>query len=135
MTSSTSTLSSPRQTVEAYLREHDAALLAADAVFTDMSTGMTWSGRRAIGGMLDWMYHDVFDAHVEDVRLIIGDDGAVAVLEATFVGVHQGEFAGVPATGRTVRVPLVVIYDLVDGVIARARVHWNVASFRAQAGA
>jgi predicted ester cyclase len=53
----------------------------------------------------------------------------------TFVGTHQGEFAGLPATGRDVRVPLVVIYDLADGRIAGARVHFSVASFTAQATA
>jgi steroid delta-isomerase-like uncharacterized protein len=131
----TATVTSPREIVEAYVREHDASLLAADAVFTDMSTGMTWTGRKAIGGMLEWMYHGVFDAHVEDARLIVGDDGADVVLEATFVGVHRGEFAGVPATGRTVRVPLVVLYGLMAGEIVNARIHFNAASFRAQTSA
>lgn len=133
MIRSTATVATPREIVEAYLREHDASLLAPDAVFTDVTTGMTWSGRQAIDGMLAWMYHDVFDAHVEDARVLVSDDGNEAVFEGTFVGVHQGEFAGVPATGRTVRVPLVVLYGLADGQIIRGRVHFSVASFRAQA--
>jgi steroid delta-isomerase-like uncharacterized protein len=117
-----------------YLEKHDPTYLTDDATFTDVTSGMTWTGRDAISGMLGWMYHGVFDAHVEDVRLIIGADGRSAVAEMTFVGRHIAEFAGVPATDRDVRVPLVVVYDLRDGQISGARVHWNVASFQAQAG-
>jgi steroid delta-isomerase-like uncharacterized protein len=119
--------------LRAYLAGHDTATLAPDAVFTDVTTGMTWTGPEAIGGMLDWFYHGVFEAHVEDGRLIVADDGTSAALEATFVGTHRGEFAGIAATGRTVRVPLVVVYDLGDGRITAGRVHFDVAAFLAQA--
>ena len=39
------------------------------------------------------------------------------------MGTHIGEFAGIPATGRRVRVPLCVIYDLEADRIKRARVY------------
>ena len=38
-----------RQVVEAYVRGHDARRLVADAVFTDVTTGLTWSGRQSCG--------------------------------------------------------------------------------------
>jgi steroid delta-isomerase-like uncharacterized protein len=123
------------EALRAYLEEHDVSYLAADATFTDVTTGMSWTGIEAIGGMLDWMYHRVFDAHVEDARTILDADGRAAVVEMTFVGRHRAEFAGVPATGRTVRLPLVVVYDLADGLITAGRVHLSVASFQAQATA
>ena len=115
-----------------YLLDHDASYLAEDATFTDVTSGMQWTGRDAIGAMLDWMYQGVFEARVEDLRLIVGADGAAAVAELTFAGRHLGEFAGVPGTGREVRVPMVVIYELADGRIAAARIHFNVAAFLAQ---
>lgn len=121
--------------LDAYLSGHDTSVLADDAVFTDTTTGMIWTGPDAIAGMLDWFYHGVFEAQVEDAKLIAGADGKSAVLDGTFVGVHKGEFAGVPATGRTVRIPLVVIYDLSDGKVTGGRVHFDVASFLAQANA
>ena len=121
--------------VRAYLDEHEAAYLSEDATFTDVTSGMTWTGPEAISGMLGWMYHGVFEAHVEDARVIVGSDGKAAVAEMTFVGSHTGEFAGIPATGRDVRVPLVVLYDVADGRITGARVHFNVAAFQAQASA
>jgi steroid delta-isomerase-like uncharacterized protein len=123
------------EALRGYLEDHDSRFLAEDATFTDVTTGMSWSGREAIGAMLGWMYHAVFEAHVEGTRLIVSGDGDAAVAEMTFVGVHQGDFAGIPATGREVRVPLIVSYDFEDGLITAARVHFNVASFQAQATA
>jgi steroid delta-isomerase-like uncharacterized protein len=123
------------EALRGYLEDHDSRYLAENASFTDVTTGMTWAGREAIGAMLGWMYHSVFEAHVEDTRLIVAAEGDAAVAEMTFVGIHQGDFAGIPATGREIRVPLVVSYDLADGLITAARVHFNVASFQAQATA
>lgn len=132
----TATLTSPNaEALRRYLVEHDASYLADDATFVDATTGLSWTGREAVEGMLAWFYHGVFEAHVEDVRLIVAGDETVAAAEMTFVGVHQGEFAGIPATGREVRVPLVVIYDLADGRITGARFHFGVAAFMAQATA
>jgi hypothetical protein len=34
-------------------------------------------------------------------------------VKGDFVGKHIGEFAGIPATGKDVRVPLCVVYDRV----------------------
>lgn len=116
--------------VTAYVDSHDPAHLREDATFVDVASGLRWEGRGAVSGMLGWLYRVAFDAHVEDRRFVVGLDGAA--LEATFVGRHLAEFAGVPGTGREVRVPLVVIYDLLDGQIAGARVHFGVASFLAQ---
>jgi predicted ester cyclase len=48
------------------------------------------------------------------------------------VGTHLGEFAGVPATGRQVRVPLAVAYDLEAGRITRGRVYFEIPAFLAQ---
>jgi steroid delta-isomerase-like uncharacterized protein len=122
-----------REALLAYLEGHDATRLAEDAVFTDMSSGQVWRGREAIGGMLDAMYHQLFDAHAETKNLIVDDEHAV--LEADFVGRHIGDFAGVPATGKEVSVPLAVIYDFRDGQILAGRVFWTVPVFLAQVGA
>jgi predicted ester cyclase len=47
-----------------------------------------------------------------------------ALLEASFVGKHIGEFAGISATGKQVNVPLCVSYDLnEDGLIQNGRIY------------
>lgn len=45
------------------------------------------------------------------------------MIEAEFVGTHVGEFAGVAPTGRQVRVPYSVAYDLVEDAITAVRLY------------
>lgn len=122
-----------RELMKAYASSHDPRFLTDDAVFRDMSTGQEHHGREAIAGMLDYVYHQAFDAHAETEQILV--DGDHAVLEATFVGRHIGEFAGIPATGRSVRVPLLVSYDLADDGVKRARIYMAVPEMMRQLGA
>lgn len=108
----------------------DLSMMADDVIFTNMATGEENAGREAVREMLEFVYHGAFEGHADTRNLIV--DGDRAVLEATFVGTHKGEFAGVPATGREVRVPLAVIYDMKDGMITRGRVYFEVPAFLAQ---
>jgi steroid delta-isomerase-like uncharacterized protein len=122
-----------RRVLDAYTSSHDTALLAPDAVFHDVASGQDHIGREAVAGMLHHVYHVALDARAETVRTVVGD--GVAVLEAAVVGTHTGEFAGVPATGREVRIPLVVSYRIADGLVHEAHVYLLVASFLQQVGA
>jgi predicted ester cyclase len=62
-----------------------------------------------------------FDAHPELKGMVVGVDGAA--VEVEFVGRHIAEFAGVPASGRSVRVPYAVFYDVAGGRITGLRIH------------
>lgn len=55
-------------------------------------------------GMLNTFYHIAFDATATTRVALFGEDSAM--VEGDFVGKHIGEFAGIPATGKGVRVPL-----------------------------
>jgi predicted ester cyclase len=61
------------------------------------------------------------------------DDGKVAI-EADFVGVHIGEFAGIAATQNTVRVPYSVVYDLDGDRIKALRIYMPLQDLLAQLG-
>lgn len=121
-----------QEVMERYIAsEHsDVSMMADDAVFTMMATGEETRGRDAIGQMLHYFYRQVFDAHAEVGLTIYTDDHAV--LEGYFVGRHTGEFAGIPATNRSVRVPLCVVYDLADGQITRGRIYFEMPALLAQ---
>jgi len=82
--------------------------------------------------MLNYFYHIAFEATAEPVTEIFGDSNAV--LEAVFVGKHIGEFAGIPATGKSVRVPLCVVYDLENDQIKQGRVYFEMPALMAQLG-
>jgi predicted ester cyclase len=114
-------ISTTQQNIESFFKTHDAKYVAADAVFTNMSTGEETKGRDAIAGMLQYMYHIAFDAKAEIINTVITEDKAL--LEAKFKGKHIGEFAGLAASNKEIDVPLCVSYDLEDGLIKQARVY------------
>jgi steroid delta-isomerase-like uncharacterized protein len=62
------------------------------------------------------------DLHVE-VHDIVAD-GDLAVARATMTGTHQGEFMGVPPTGRRIEVEGFDMVRIPDG--QRATAHWGV---------
>ena len=110
----------------------DLSMMADDVVFTTMATGEEYHGPEAVAGMLRHVYHEAFDAHLETRNTIVTD--GKAVLEGDFIGRHIGEFAGVPATHRDVRVPLCVVYDLERDRIRRGRVYFEIPALLKQLG-
>ena len=110
-----------REVLESYWKNHDPKLVAPDAVFTMMPTGEEIRGRDAIATHLNGFYHVSFDARAEVVNSVFSDNKGL--LEAMVVGKHIGDFGGVPATGRMVRVPLGVSYELENGLIKKARIY------------
>lgn len=111
-----------KKSIEKYFESHDSKYLTEDTVFINMNNSELTIGREAVGKMLHYMYHVAFDAHAEITNTIVTANKAV--LEANFVGKHIGEFAGIQATGKNVKVPLCVTYDLEEnGLIKVARVY------------
>ncbi len=126
---------STRAVVARYIdSEHtDLSTLSDDVIFTNMATGDENHGRDSVGQLLNYMYHVAFDAKAETRNIIVAD--GKAVYEADFVGKHIGEFAGIPATNKNVRVPLCVVYDLANDRITRGRVYLEVPALMAQLNA
>jgi len=111
-----------KKKVENYFETHDPKYLTEDTVFINMNNSELTIGRDAVAKMLHHIYHVAFDAHAEITNTIVTDDKAV--LEANFVGKHIGEFAGMQPTGKNVKVPFCVTYDLDEnGLVKVARVY------------
>ena len=58
-----------------------------------------------------------------------------AAVEVDFVGKHVGEFYGIAATGREVRVPYSVVYDLEGEKIKALRIYMPTDVLLEQLGA
>jgi len=125
---------STRETMQRYFSsEHgDASMMAEDVVFTVMATGQENHGREGVLGMLNYFYHVAFDATFVPRLVLFGDSNAMT--EGDFVGKHTGEFAGIPATGKDVRVPLCVVYDLEHDLIKHGRVYFEMPALLQQLG-
>ena len=113
-----------------FLRSHDARYVAEDAVFINKATGERIEGRNAIGETLNFFYRVAFDAHAEITNVLVLEDRALA--EGLFMGKHIGEFAGIPATGKIVSVPLCVTYTLEKCLIKEARVYMMIDALMKQ---
>jgi predicted ester cyclase len=108
---------SSRNTMESYLQ----ALLTrggfadylSDDVALEIVGGQSAHGRAEVAGLIRYMHEQAFDGTAKLKSLVV--EGRSAALEADFVGRHTAEFAGIPATGRLVRVPYSVHYDLTTG--------------------
>jgi steroid delta-isomerase-like uncharacterized protein len=110
----------------------DVGMMAEDVVFTIMATGDQHRGRDGVMGMLTYFYHIAFDATATTRVTLFGDGHAM--VEGDFVGKHIGEFAGIPATGKDVRVPICVVYDLENDLIKRGRVYFEMPALLKQLG-
>ena len=126
------TIEETRAIIEPYAKSHDPRYLTDDAVFIDTASGQRHEGRKAVSEMLHWIYHVAFDARAEETRLVVGEGRAT--LEGTFVGKHIGDFAGIPATGKTVHVPLCVVYDVTQDGIKEGRIYMQAAVLMQQLG-
>ena len=127
-------IESTRETMQRYFNsEHgDVSMMADDVVFTIMATGQENHGRDGVQGMLNYFYHIAFDATATTRVALFGENNAM--VEGDFVGKHIGEFAGIPATGKDVRVPLCVVYDLENDQIKQGRVYFEMPALLQQLG-
>jgi predicted ester cyclase len=124
-----------RETVQQYLK----TLLARgdygrffddDIQFTLMGTDQQTRGAQAAEQTIRFLHETAFDAEPKLTRLVVDDQGAAA--EALFVGTHTGDFAGVSATGNSVRVPYSVFYDVDAGKIKALRIYMPMQQLLAQ---
>jgi steroid delta-isomerase-like uncharacterized protein len=108
--------------IEQFFQTHDVAYLAEDVTYTNMATGDKIEGRQAVADMLNYFFHVAFEAKAVIRKTVITESSAL--LEASIVGKHIGEVAGIPPTGKQVNIPYCVVYDLNrDSMIQAARIY------------
>ena len=119
-----------RQVMQDYLdslvkRADYSIYFTDDVVATFEGTDQRADGREAAGQLIRYVHEGAFDAAMELKNLLTGD--GKAAMEADFVGTHTGEFAGLPPTGREVRVPYSVVYDLRGDQISALRIYFPMS--------
>jgi ketosteroid isomerase-like protein len=103
---------------------------APDVVWTTMETGEEVRGRDAVRDLILAIHTQAFHAQPQLVNLLTGD--ATAMLEAVLLGTHVGDFAGLSATGRQVRLPYSMAYDVVEGAITAVRAYFPMTALRSR---
>lgn len=115
-----------RTTMTAYLdtlvaRGAYVEFFTPDANMYVMGTDQEAHGRDQVVVMIRYLHEQAFDAHLQLKCLLV--DGEKTAIEADFVGKHVAEFAGKPATGKDIRVPYSVVYDLEGDQVATLRIY------------
>jgi predicted ester cyclase len=103
-----------------------------DVVVTLVGTDQGAEGPDEAEAWIDHLHTVAFEARPE-LKSMIVDDGQAAA-EFDFVGEHVGEFGGVTATGREVRVPYSVVYDLRGEEISAVRIYLSLELLMRQLG-
>jgi len=120
-------MSTQRQAMQDYLdslvkRTDFTAYYTDDVIASFEGTDQRAAGREAAGQLIRYVHEGAFDARMELKSLLV--DAGKAAIEADFAGTHIAEFAGLQATGREVRVPYSVVYDLRDDKISALRIYF-----------
>lgn len=132
-----------RKSNEALLLDHLAAetrhdlpatlsTVHPDCTFVDTPLGLTFEGHRGASAHYE-MWWTGFGARPDGGMLHWVDDGLV-IGESTFVGRHDGSFAGIAPTGRDIALPFVVFVRFRDGLLAGERFVYDLNSLLAQLG-
>ena len=124
-----------RQRLADYWKGHAPDLIAEDAVFHELGSGLDYRGTDEINAMLHWFYNVAFDARAVPKKVILDEDESAAAVAGRVTGRHVGEFAGVPGTGKEINVQLCVTYAIDGGQVREAWVYFNTPEFMRQVGA
>ena len=119
-------MSQTRQIMQHYLdalikRGDFARYFTDDVAVTIEGTGQHAAGRDSAEQLIRFLHEKAFDARPELKNLLVDEDKAA--IEANFEGTHTGEFAGIQPTGREVRVPYSVVYELREDQISQLRIY------------
>jgi steroid delta-isomerase-like uncharacterized protein len=78
-------------------------------------------GREAPKALFNMMHNAFPDLHATIEHLLA--EGDTVVLHMTWTGTHEGEFMGMPPTGKRFSIQVIDIIRVVDGLLAE---HWGV---------
>lgn len=95
-------------------------------------------GRRMDGPDAGIAVAQMFSGAMSDAKITIRTvhvAGDTAAVEFIGTGTHDGDFQGIPASGRKVTMPVITVLDVKDGKIVAEREYMDAAHLLQQIGA
>ena len=80
--------------------------LAEDCVYEVIPTGQRWEGHDGARTFYTTFLGAFPDVHFDLTDIVIGPQGVIEI--ATMTGTHQGEWAGMPPSGKSVRMQIII---------------------------
>jgi predicted ester cyclase len=127
-----------QQTMQAYIEDLVGGgpykrHFADDVVVALVGTDQGAEGPEGAEAWINYLHQQAFEARPELKNMFVAEGNAAA--EIDFVGKHIGEFGGIAATGREVRVPYSVVYDVEGEKIKALRIYMPMDALMEQLGA
>lgn len=107
-------------------------IVATDYLNHNPAPGET-SGREGLKAFVAYLRRAFADLHIAIEDQVA--EGDKVVTRFTISGVHEGEFAGIPATGKHATVTAIGIHRVVDGQIVESWLNWDALGMMQQLGA
>ena len=118
-------LAENRRSIEGLL-----ATLCAEPLYQVMATGQNHRGRGAVAAFYSGLFESMPDVSFNLEAVFVAENGVVE--ESVLTGTHTGDLFGLPPTGRPVRVPLIIIFPMVNGEILGERMYFDLDGLRRQ---
>jgi steroid delta-isomerase-like uncharacterized protein len=94
--------------------------------------GVPSDGAEAVRDLLHDLMGGFSDLHAEIATMRHADDAVL--IEGRFSGTHDGEWSGIPPTGRGVEVPIAAIFEFDDDRLLCEKVYADMATLLTQIG-
>jgi len=117
----------------AHRMEETLAELHPDCVFEDLPLGKTYRGRAGAEAYYRFWW-DAFDLEVKGERRHWSEDGAFMIAQTRYQGIHRGRFLHYEPTGKPIILPLAVVIQFRDGLMAGERFYYDLATLLRQIG-
>lgn len=122
-----------RQIIAAFVENPTAVALAEEVVLRDHAQDRVYQGRAAVEGLLQAFFVEGFPGARIEVQSSTADKTS-AVLEFDLHGNQGAPFLGIPATGREVALPMVIICQISNDQIHRLSLYYDAGSLLRQLG-
>jgi steroid delta-isomerase-like uncharacterized protein len=89
-------------------------------------------GEEAVRELLQGFMRGLPDLHIDMAKMRHADDALI--MEGLITGTHDGEWAGIPPTGRRVEVPVAAIFEFDEDRLLCETVYMDMATVLTQIG-
>ena len=97
-----------------------------------VATGEVWDGYSGVNTLLNENMQGFPDFQFHPSHMHHGDDAVI--VEGRFVGTHDGTWRGLPATGRKVDFPLIIVFMFEEDRMICERTYFNIGTPLVQLG-
>jgi steroid delta-isomerase-like uncharacterized protein len=100
------------------------ATLIDDPLYIVMATGQEYKGKEGVASFYQGLFDGLPDATFDLVGVTIGEE--MVVEESRFWGTHNGPLFNIPATGKYVTFPLIIMFPVVGEKFGGERMYFDM---------